>query len=198
MAFRLINGRFLTGFALAGFMLAAAGCQSGDAGGVLGLGGSKEKAAGGRQGPGERAAGLLPEGDAEGRHRLLQQLRQGRRGRSGQALLPGLDLRGDAQLQPRKRHADHERRGRRPRRAGSGWRVRNGRRCRSGSWSLQGEEVLYSQLHQPSGRGRRQPGTAVHLQRSQRHRPDPRADKTLQVLPASTPARRRRSRKSSQ
>ncbi len=42
MAFRFTNGRFLTGFALAGFMLAAAGCQSGDTGGVLGLG-SKEK-----------------------------------------------------------------------------------------------------------------------------------------------------------
>ena len=43
MAFRSINGRFLAGFALAGFMLAAAGCQSGDAGGVLGLGGDKPK-----------------------------------------------------------------------------------------------------------------------------------------------------------
>lgn len=43
MAFRLNNGRFVTGFALAGFILAAAGCQSGDAGGVLGLGGNKEK-----------------------------------------------------------------------------------------------------------------------------------------------------------
>jgi hypothetical protein len=43
MAFRLNNGRFLTGFALAGFILAAAGCQSGDAGGVLGLGGNKEE-----------------------------------------------------------------------------------------------------------------------------------------------------------
>ncbi|MDQ2634163.1 MAG: hypothetical protein M3Y78_10555 [Pseudomonadota bacterium] len=41
MAFRVKSGRFLTGFALAGFMLAAAGCQSGDAG-VLGLGGKKE------------------------------------------------------------------------------------------------------------------------------------------------------------
>ena len=43
MAFRLNNGRFLAGFALAGFMLAAAGCQSGDAGGVLGLGGKKQE-----------------------------------------------------------------------------------------------------------------------------------------------------------
>ena len=43
MAFRLNNGRFLTGFALAVFMLAAAGCQSGDAGGVLGLGGNKQE-----------------------------------------------------------------------------------------------------------------------------------------------------------
>jgi hypothetical protein len=44
MAFRSTNGRFLAGFALAGFMLAAAGCQSGDAsggsgGGILGFGG---------------------------------------------------------------------------------------------------------------------------------------------------------------
>ena len=43
MAFRLNNGRFLAGFALAGFMLAVAGCQSGDAGGVLGLGGKKQE-----------------------------------------------------------------------------------------------------------------------------------------------------------
>jgi hypothetical protein len=43
MAFRLNNGRLLAGFALAGFILAAAGCQSGDAGGVLGLGGSKKE-----------------------------------------------------------------------------------------------------------------------------------------------------------
>lgn len=39
----MANGRFLSGFALAGFMLAAAGCQSGDAGGVLGFGGKKQK-----------------------------------------------------------------------------------------------------------------------------------------------------------
>ena len=43
MAFRFTNGRFLPGFALAGFMLAAAGCQSGDTGGVLGLGGNEKK-----------------------------------------------------------------------------------------------------------------------------------------------------------
>jgi len=43
MVFRLTNSRFLTGFALAGFMLAAAGCQSGDSGGILNLGGNKEK-----------------------------------------------------------------------------------------------------------------------------------------------------------
>ena len=43
MAFRLIDNRFITGFALAGLMLAASGCQSGDAGGVLGLGGDKPK-----------------------------------------------------------------------------------------------------------------------------------------------------------
>ncbi len=42
MAFRSINGRFLTGFALASFMLAAAGCQSGGSGGILNLGGAKE------------------------------------------------------------------------------------------------------------------------------------------------------------
>ena len=43
MAFRLNNGGVLTGFALAGFLLAATGCQSGDAGGVLGLGGKKQQ-----------------------------------------------------------------------------------------------------------------------------------------------------------
>jgi hypothetical protein len=48
MARRLINGRFLTGFALAGFMLAAAGCQSGDSGGVLNLGGNEKKPAEGK------------------------------------------------------------------------------------------------------------------------------------------------------
>ena len=43
MVFRFTNGRFLRGFALAGLILATAGCQSGDAGGALGFGGSKEK-----------------------------------------------------------------------------------------------------------------------------------------------------------
>ena len=43
MEFRLINGRFLAGFALAGFMLAAAGCQSGDSGDVLEPGGDDTK-----------------------------------------------------------------------------------------------------------------------------------------------------------
>lgn len=42
MMFRSKNVRFLTGFALAGFMLAVAGCQSGDSG-ILNLGGAKEK-----------------------------------------------------------------------------------------------------------------------------------------------------------
>ena len=39
MGFRLNNGRFLARFGLSGFMLAAAGCQSGDSTGVLGSGG---------------------------------------------------------------------------------------------------------------------------------------------------------------
>lgn len=39
----MTTGRFVAGFALAGFMLAVAGCQSGDAGSVLGLGGAKEQ-----------------------------------------------------------------------------------------------------------------------------------------------------------
>lgn len=43
MAFTLMSGRFLKGIALAGFILAAAGCQSDDAGGVLGLGGGKKE-----------------------------------------------------------------------------------------------------------------------------------------------------------
>ena len=48
MAFRLNNGRLLAGFALAGFMLAAAGCQSGDSsggssGGILGFGGGDKQ-----------------------------------------------------------------------------------------------------------------------------------------------------------
>lgn len=43
MAFQSTNGRFLAGFALAGFMLAAAGCQSGDTGGVLGFGGGSKQ-----------------------------------------------------------------------------------------------------------------------------------------------------------
>ena len=43
MVFRLISRRFLAGFALAGFILAGAGCQSGDSGGILNLAGSKEK-----------------------------------------------------------------------------------------------------------------------------------------------------------
>lgn len=48
MAFRSTNGRFLAGFALAGFMLAVAGCQSGDSsggssGGILGFGGGDKQ-----------------------------------------------------------------------------------------------------------------------------------------------------------
>jgi hypothetical protein len=48
MAFRSINSRFLAGFALVGFMLAAAGCQSGDSsggsgGGILGFGGGEKQ-----------------------------------------------------------------------------------------------------------------------------------------------------------
>jgi hypothetical protein len=48
MAFRSTNGRFLAGFALAGFMLAAAGCQSSDSsggsgGGILGFGGGTKE-----------------------------------------------------------------------------------------------------------------------------------------------------------
>lgn len=39
----MATGRFLAFFASAGLILAAAGCQSGGAGGVLGLGGAQEK-----------------------------------------------------------------------------------------------------------------------------------------------------------
>ncbi|QKD04820.1 hypothetical protein [Mesorhizobium loti] len=46
MAFRTSSGRFLAGLALTGFMLAAAGCQSGDNGILnLGLGGKKDPTA---------------------------------------------------------------------------------------------------------------------------------------------------------
>lgn len=45
MEFRLINGRFLAGLALSGFILAVAGCQSGDSGSVLGVGDKNENAA---------------------------------------------------------------------------------------------------------------------------------------------------------
>lgn len=41
MVFRSVNGRFLAGVALTGFILAGAGCQSGDKG-VLGIGGDKQ------------------------------------------------------------------------------------------------------------------------------------------------------------
>ncbi|TGV96487.1 hypothetical protein EN788_56795, partial [Mesorhizobium sp. M2D.F.Ca.ET.145.01.1.1] len=41
MAFRISSGRFLAGLALTGFMLAAAGCQSGD-NGILNLGFGKK------------------------------------------------------------------------------------------------------------------------------------------------------------
>ena len=41
MAFRTLSGRFLAGLALTGFMLAAAGCQSGD-NGILNLGFGKK------------------------------------------------------------------------------------------------------------------------------------------------------------
>lgn len=43
MEFRFASSRFLAGFALSGFILAAAGCQSGDSGSVLGVGGKEEK-----------------------------------------------------------------------------------------------------------------------------------------------------------
>ncbi|MEW9806922.1 hypothetical protein ABUE31_13105 [Mesorhizobium sp. ZMM04-5] len=39
----MATARFLAGLALAGLVFAASGCQSGDSGGVLGLGGSQEK-----------------------------------------------------------------------------------------------------------------------------------------------------------
>jgi len=42
MVFRSFNGRFFAGAALVGFMLAVAGCQSGDSGGVLSLGTQKQ------------------------------------------------------------------------------------------------------------------------------------------------------------
>jgi hypothetical protein len=41
MEFRLNNSRFIKGFALSGFILAVAGCQSGDSGNVLNVGGDK-------------------------------------------------------------------------------------------------------------------------------------------------------------
>jgi hypothetical protein len=41
MEFRLTNSRFIKGFALSGFILAVAGCQSGDSGNVLNAGGDK-------------------------------------------------------------------------------------------------------------------------------------------------------------
>jgi hypothetical protein len=42
MEFRLSNSRFIKGFALFGFILAAAGCQSDDAGNVLNAGGDNK------------------------------------------------------------------------------------------------------------------------------------------------------------
>ena len=49
MVRRSMSGRFLAAFALAGFMLAVAGCQSGDSGSVLGFGGKEQKAEAGRR-----------------------------------------------------------------------------------------------------------------------------------------------------
>lgn len=43
MASRSNNGRFLAGIALVGFVLAATGCQSGDAGSLLGFGGGDKQ-----------------------------------------------------------------------------------------------------------------------------------------------------------
>jgi hypothetical protein len=45
MEFRLNNSRFIKGFAVFGFILAAAGCQSGDSGNVLNAGGDNAAAA---------------------------------------------------------------------------------------------------------------------------------------------------------
>jgi hypothetical protein len=45
MVFRRSNGRFIAGAALVGFMLAVAGCQSSDGGGLLGVGGDSKQAA---------------------------------------------------------------------------------------------------------------------------------------------------------
>jgi hypothetical protein len=44
MEFRLNSGRFIKGFALTGFILAVAGCQSGDSGNVLNVGGDDKAA----------------------------------------------------------------------------------------------------------------------------------------------------------
>ena len=45
MQFRLNNSRFIKGFALSGFILAVAGCQSGDGGNVLNVGADNKAAA---------------------------------------------------------------------------------------------------------------------------------------------------------
>jgi hypothetical protein len=48
MEFRLNNSLFIKGFALSGFILAAAGCQSGDSGSTLNTGGGQTTAADGK------------------------------------------------------------------------------------------------------------------------------------------------------
>ena len=48
MEFRLNNSRFIKGFALSGFILAAAGCQSGDSGSALNPGSDKTAATEGK------------------------------------------------------------------------------------------------------------------------------------------------------
>jgi len=51
MVFRRSNGRLTAGAVLAGFMLAVAGCQSSDGGGLLGVGGGDKQAAKPEAGP---------------------------------------------------------------------------------------------------------------------------------------------------
>ena len=181
MAFRLINSRFMTGFALAGFMLAASGCQSGDAGGVLGLGGDKPKQPEEGKVLASELLAYCPRVTLKEDTGVVNKYAKG--GEDDPAKLSY-----QASISDVTRSCSRTT-GMLTMNVAVAGRVVPGPAGVSGAVTvpirvvvLQGERRALLASVQPSGAGWRQPGAAVRLQRSQRHRADPRRDNTLQVF----------------
>ena len=177
--------------------MAAAGCQSGGVSNVLGLGGGEKREAAcrcaGRQGAGERVACLLPAHHRQGRREHQDQLRQGRRRRSGQARLSGVHLRLDAQLQSPDRHAGHGSGACRTSRARPGGDARHDHGADQGDGRAGRRRGALRSGLQPAGLGRI-PGPAVRLQGFRASSCPFPPTRRCSSSRASTRGRRRRSR----